>query len=195
MLEAVTKRTDGIEPQSLGILADVGLECNSAIEHALEPIVARFLQALPSSLGAFAEGAFPTFLKALKVDNFGTAGTRRVFEEMRVNSPPPSFRERAVAAIRQGAAGDEKLGRAVETALAGAALVHRRVFSYAEFDVNAPGRSGRTPSSSSVRMVIEMQLRVIVQGCACRQKPCTTYFVFFGFPCLAYPALNEHKMK
>merc|ERR1739847_87977 len=82
-------------------------------------------------------------LKQLKVDNFGTAGTRRVFQEMQIGNPPPSFRDRAIAAIRKGAEGDEKLGRAVETALAGAALVHRRVFSYAEFDVTVVGRNAR----------------------------------------------------
>jgi len=158
LLDAISKevlrKLDEIEPQSLGILADAKLACRGDVERALQPLAEKFVDALPASLDAASVGAFTQFVHGIRVDNFGAWGTRYVFRRMNFAEPPSEFCERAAQQILQnlGGAGDEnQKGREVVNALSGAALVHRRVFSYAEYDMEVPGHSGVTvPLAGSI---------------------------------------------
>jgi len=138
----VSKRISEIEPQSLGILADAGLTCSDKVEEALRPYIGGFMEALPESLDPAAFNSFVQFLHDLHIDNFGARGTRRVLEHMRLPVPPQNFIDRAMEEIKRSVAThtEEKRGNAAADALSGAALVHRRVFSYVEYDTRVGGR-------------------------------------------------------
>mmetsp|Transcript_78300 Transcript_78300/g.122169 ORF Transcript_78300/g.122169 Transcript_78300/m.122169 type:complete len:527 (+) Transcript_78300:356-1936(+) len=134
----VLKRIDEIEPQSLGILADAKLDCGEAVEKALRPYVARFLEALPKTLDQHQFDTFSNFLHSLHIDNFGAQGTKQIFLHMQFPAPSAEFCDRAMQEIQNGVAaysGDTRRSSAAVDALSGAALVHRRVFSYAEYDI------------------------------------------------------------
>mmetsp|Transcript_146364 Transcript_146364/g.407739 ORF Transcript_146364/g.407739 Transcript_146364/m.407739 type:complete len:382 (-) Transcript_146364:139-1284(-) len=145
LLEAISaevrRKLSEIEAQSLGILADAKLACREEVERTLQPLAERLVQHLPSTLDASAAAAFAQFVRDLRVDNFGAWGTRYVFRRMNFPEPPPDFHERAARRIFQSASayGEERRGREVANALSGTALVHRRVFSYAEYDIRIGG--------------------------------------------------------
>jgi len=148
LLDAISKevlrKLDEIEPQSLGILADAKLACRESIEQVLKPLADRFAQELPQSLDPAALARFLQFMIELRVDNFGCWGTRHILARMGMAEPPRDFHSRAAEQIRSSMGGtlsaaDGGAISAVEGALTGAALVHRRVFSYAEYEVAVRG--------------------------------------------------------
>eukprot|EP00928_Gymnodinium_smaydae_P027416 TRINITY_DN21211_c0_g1_i2.p1 TRINITY_DN21211_c0_g1~~TRINITY_DN21211_c0_g1_i2.p1 ORF type:complete len:511 (-),score=131.76 TRINITY_DN21211_c0_g1_i2:477-2009(-) len=142
LLEAISsevmRKLHEIEPQSLGILADARLPCSAAVDAALLPVVLRFIEELPTSIAAWeGDGEFPRFLAELRVDNFGAKGARRVFEHMGLAAADEAFARRAMAEVR--AVVDEKNGGTIASdAMAGVALVHRRVFAFAEYELFPP---------------------------------------------------------
>lgn len=149
--EEVCKKLLEIEPQSLGILADARLACRDEVEQALRPHADRFIGALPRSLDAAALAVFSTLLNEMRIDNFGARGVRYVLEKMGVQPPEAAFRERAAeqiclsasAAAAASAGGDDgKALKVAQEALSGAALVHRRVFSYVEYVATVSSRGG-----------------------------------------------------
>merc|ERR1712216_761043 len=132
-----------IEPQSLGILADARLACRDEVERALRPYADRFIGALPKTLDAATLAAFSSFLNEMRIDNFGARGVRYVLEQMGVQPPEETFCVRAAeqiclsasaaAAASTGGESSSKALKVAQDALSGAALVHRRVFSYVEY--------------------------------------------------------------
>jgi len=145
LLEAISKevlrKLDEIEAQSLGILADAKLGCREEVEKTLQPLAERLLENLPRSLDPSSTAAFQQFVHDIRVDNFGAWGTRFVFRRMGLAEPPADFCKRAAQQICLGACagGEDRRGREAVSALSGAALVHRRVFSYAEYELRLPG--------------------------------------------------------
>eukprot|EP00438_Fugacium_kawagutii_P015065 Skav200432 [mRNA] locus=scaffold578:85572:87562:- [translate_table: standard] len=146
LLEAISRevmqKLYEIEPQSLGILADAKLNCQSYIEQALRPFAQKFADLLPREATTNDMGSvdasmksFMDFVREVRVDNFGAWGTRHIFQQMCLEEPGPDFISRAKDAILK--AGEE----AREGVLAGAALVHRRVFAYGEYFLQVPNRS------------------------------------------------------
>lgn len=135
----VLRKINEIEPQSLGILADANIGCCEAVEAALEPYVQQFFAAMPLSLDAWTSGEFPDFLRDLRVDNFGARCTRRVFEYMGLKEPRGDFCERAKVKIKHEIASLGGCASDCALALSGSALVHRRVFSFAEYHLDLPG--------------------------------------------------------
>ena len=145
LLEAISKevmkKLYEIEPQSLGILADAKLNCQSHIEQALRPFAQRFAELLPKASRTNERGwisiddaslkIFTDFVRELRVDNFGAWGTRHIFQQMQLREPASDFVSRAKEAILQ--AGDPAGSDGKEGVLQGAALVHRRVFAYGEY--------------------------------------------------------------
>jgi len=155
----VLRKLDKIEAQSLGILADAKLPCRQAVERMLQPLAERFIGELPHVLNPTRIAAFHQFVRDVRIDNFGAWGTRFVLERIGFMEPPPDFVERALRQIRLGlgSAGtcseDRRIAEA-ESALAGTALVHRRVFSYAEYEVEATNDdvgSGRLVAGSIIK--------------------------------------------
>jgi len=148
----VLKKLDEIEPQSLGILADAKLACSADVERVLLPIAKRFAEHLPRSLDDFLAREFASFVRELRVDNFGAWGTRFVLDQIGLSGPDAAFLERASQQIVQagvGAGTDEgRNGKEIQDVLSGAALVHRRVFSYGEYGLEVSG--GGAPISGSL---------------------------------------------
>ena len=147
LLEAISKevmqKLYEIEPQSLGILADAKLGCQRHIEQALRPFAQRFAELLgsvtPSQNEMVNAKIFFDFVKEVRVDNFGAWGTRHIFEQMRLDtSLTDDFVLRAKEAIMK-AEREEVTQKTREEVLAGAALVHRRVFAYGEYHLEIPG--------------------------------------------------------
>ena len=155
LLEAISKevmqKLYEIEPQSLGILADAKLGCQRHIEQALRPFAQKFAKLLPKpstptthetgwvSVDDASMKIFTDFVREVRVDNFGAWGTRHILEQMRLEEPASEFISRAKDAIlKEGET--EELGQGQrEGVLAGAALVHRRVFAYVEYHLELPG--------------------------------------------------------
>lgn len=155
LLEAISKevmqKLYEIEPQSLGILADAKLGCQRHIEQALRPFAQKFAELLPKpstptthetgwvSVDDASMKIFTDFVREVRVDNFGAWGTRHILEQMRLEEPASEFISRAKDAIlKEGET--EELGQGQrEGVLAGAALVHRRVFAYVEYHLELPG--------------------------------------------------------
>mmetsp|Transcript_80333 Transcript_80333/g.227506 ORF Transcript_80333/g.227506 Transcript_80333/m.227506 type:complete len:559 (+) Transcript_80333:719-2395(+) len=159
--EEVIKKLADIEPQSLGILADAKLACRESVERTLRPFADRFLEKLPASLDPGPAGAFVQFVRDLRIDNFGAWGTRYVLRQMNFPEPPPDFRQRAERAILKhassgaAAGAEDRKSRTAASALSGTALVHRRVFSYAEYDLGSPtaghgAAGGAVPLTGSI---------------------------------------------
>jgi len=155
----VLRKLDEIEAQSLGILADAKLPCRQAVERTLQPLAERFIGELPHVLNPTRIAAFTQFVRDVRIDNFGAWGTRLVLERIGFREPPPDFVERALRQIRLGlgsvgAGADDRRTADAEGALAGTALVHRRVFSYAEYEVEATSDdsgSGRLVAGSIIK--------------------------------------------
>lgn len=153
------KKLDEIEAQSLGILADAKLPCRQAVERTLQPLAERFIGELPHVLNPTRIAAFLQFVRDVRIDNFGAWGTRFVLERIGFMEPPPDFIERALRQIRLGlgSAGtsmEDRRSAEAESALAGTALVHRRVFSYAEYEIEATSSeagSGRLVAGSIIK--------------------------------------------
>eukprot|EP00435_Cladocopium_sp_Y103_P031284 s185_g7.t2 len=151
LLEAISKevmqKLYEIEPQSLGILADAKLGCQRHIEQALRPFAQKFAELLPKpthnetgwvSVDDASLRIFTDFVREVRVDNFGAWGTRHILEQMRLEEPASDFISRAKDAILK-AGETEEVGTSREGVLAGAALVHRRVFAYGEYHLEVPG--------------------------------------------------------
>lgn len=159
LLEAISQevmqKLYEIEPQSLGILADAKLGCQRQIEQALRPFAQKFAELLPKPTTTHNETGwvsvddasmkiFMDFVREVRVDNFGAWGTRHIFEQMHLQDPASDFILRAKDAIlKEGET--EEVGQR-EGVLAGAALVHRRVFAYVEYHLEVPGCAPLTGS-------------------------------------------------
>eukprot|EP00747_Dinoflagellata_sp_TGD_P134323 gnl/TRDRNA2_/TRDRNA2_175303_c1_seq1.p1 gnl/TRDRNA2_/TRDRNA2_175303_c1~~gnl/TRDRNA2_/TRDRNA2_175303_c1_seq1.p1 ORF type:complete len:377 (-),score=51.71 gnl/TRDRNA2_/TRDRNA2_175303_c1_seq1:34-1164(-) len=143
----VLRKLKEIEPQSLGILADAKLACRSEVECALGPFMDRFLARLPRTLEEWSSSyeAFVQFIGELKVDNFGARCSRKILQAMNFVPAPEDFCSRAHMQIQlsaSSASGEDHRAaqaKAAGDALSGAALVHRRVFSYMEYELNVSG--------------------------------------------------------
>lgn len=156
LLDAISKevmqRLYEIEPQSLGILADAQLGCQPQLEQALRPFAQRFADLMPRGLDDSTMTTFMQLVREIRVDNFGAWGTRHVFQQMGLASPTQDFLDRAQGEILQaGAAVGADEGDARQGVLSGAALVHRRVFSYGEYEFEVRGSQGRALTGAMVK--------------------------------------------
>jgi len=124
-----------MQVQALTFLADVELPDHEAFVRQLRVYIERFVNVFPHNVEDWDEEAVRLMVYSLRVDGFGHVGSRLLWDILGVPEAPDDFRARAAENIREigladlRAAGAEG-GRSQER--------RRRVFSYAEYDLEPP---------------------------------------------------------
>ncbi|CAE8628100.1 unnamed protein product, partial [Polarella glacialis] len=129
---------DALQVQALSFLVDVDLPCRAVLQQRLEVFVDSFFQAwAPKPFAAWDPDHAKSAVWALKVDGFGIAGSRFLWDRIGVPEASMDFCARARKEISEPLA-DEAEALADLGPSAGTSRKHQRVFAYAEYDLEPP---------------------------------------------------------
>jgi len=138
----IVRQADRLELQSVAVLVDAELSCSSALLARLQQALARFLDLVPGDVDAWQGAGYSDALSSVQVDNFGHGGNSIFFNCWGVGSPGGTWQSHAEDVVMQHAASSERASKD--------GLVHKRVFSYAEYAVEARDSEPFSPSSGSL---------------------------------------------
>lgn len=126
-----------MQTQALMFLVDVDLPCHEALKAAASTVVKDFSKGFPLQLEDWDSERFKVAIWNLRVDSFGTVGTRALWDVLGVRKAPGDFCIRAELEIDKVTAedGDAFLSGSDDQA---SGRKHQRVFAYAEYDLEPP---------------------------------------------------------
>lgn len=127
--EEASKKLTSLGTQQLGTLADLNLPCSDAVELRLREVVLQFADGVPNSLAGFEKGDYARLVEYFDLDCFGSRGDSYLLSLLCIAEAPRDFSERAALLVVQF----QK--RHAETWWRSDGLLHQRVVSYAEMDV------------------------------------------------------------
>jgi len=124
-------RINELELQPIAVLVDADLPCSGALMQQLQRAIASYLVCVPRRFADWQTGCYANLLYELQVDNFGHVGNKIIFEAWRIPAPPLGWQQLAERHVKQHAEAHERL---LEPG-----TVHKRVFCYAEYQVEGLG--------------------------------------------------------
>lgn len=134
--EEVNRKLTSLAPQQLGTLADLNLPCSDVVEESLQVVVLQFADGIPNSIVGFENGDYANLVERFDLDCFGHRGSRYLLSLLCIAEAPRDFSDRAAALVV------EFQKRHAETWWRSEGLLHQRVVSYAEMDVEPCARKG-----------------------------------------------------